>query len=499
MTVTDTDQPVVDPAPEPEAIVETPAVVEPIVAAATEPNRVTMAIVAAADSGDPVLDDNGVALPQRWQAIATAEGVETGDGRMIAPGALGVRPLPLPLMFLNETPEWGHSGALAAGTMDRCDRDSDTGAILAGGSYDLGSEAGMEAARTCRDQIVRYVSVDLTEMSAEWVYTDWEMDDWGDMYPTDGYLLVTAANIGGITQCAIPAFYQATIVPEGVELDLSTLPERTSLDGPLELITASVGAFADLFPAPDLPPAEWFTDPHFDAPQSWPACQVTDDGRVFGHAALWDTPHIGYNVYNATKAPRSRSGYAYFLRGATMVADAEGAETSIRTGPLTMGVGHARETQTYSEAMAHYDDVRAGVADIAVGEDEYGIWFSGAIRPGVTNGQVRALRASGVSGDWREPKESYGLEFMALLAVNVPGFPTALAASAHHVESDPRPKVYINEGRPLALVAAGRPQRNSSGKVNALLHRIAELEAIVLPMRADQAKAALANLRSGVS
>jgi hypothetical protein len=60
-------------------------------------------------------------------------------------------------------------------------------------------------------------------------------------------------------------------------------------------------------------------------------------------------------------------------------------------------------------------------ADVTAGEDDFGIWVAGALRPGLRAEDVRALMASDVSGDWRRIGGS--LELVAVLAVNVPGFP----------------------------------------------------------------------------
>ena len=45
-------------------------------------------------------------------------------------------------------------------------------------------------------------------------------------------------------------------------------------------------------------------------------------------------------------------------------------------------------------AMRHYDDTAIVVADVAIGEDEYGIWLAGAVRPDATEEQIRTLTAS---------------------------------------------------------------------------------------------------------
>ena len=55
------------------------------------------------------------------------------------------------------------------------------------------------------------------------------------------------------------------------------------------------------------------------------------------------------------------------------------------------------------------------------GEDEFGIWLAGALRPGLAPERIRELMAADVSGDWR--RIGGALELVGVLAVNVPGFP----------------------------------------------------------------------------
>ncbi|TLK47447.1 hypothetical protein [Glutamicibacter sp. V16R2B1] len=86
----------------------------------------------------------------------------------------------------------------------------------------------------------------------------------------------------------------------------------------------------------------------------------------------------------------------------------------------------------------HHDHTCHAVAYVAAGEDEHGIWVAGALRPDATDEQIRVLRASPLSGDWR----SWGgnLELIAALAVNTPGFPVL--------------RQVVAGGVPQALVAA---------------------------------------------
>lgn len=185
----------------------------------------------------------------------------------------------------------------------------------------------------------------------------------------------------------------------------------------------------------DLPPAAHFSNPNFKMPTP---LTITNDGRVMGHLAIWGTCHLTHtNAGKCITPPKSRSGYAYFTTGAVLTK--EGAE--IPVGQITLGTGHAGEMLNAKQTLAHYDNTGTAVADIVVGEDAHGIWFSGSLRPGVTAAQVRTLRAHPLSGDWRRMAGS--LELVASLCVNVQGFPV------------PRPKGRVANGSMQTLVAAG--------------------------------------------
>jgi hypothetical protein len=117
----------------------------------------------------------------------------------------------------------------------------------------------------------------------------------------------------------------------------------------------------------------------------------------------------------------------------------------VRTGKISLGTGHAQLGLAAGAAKEHYDNTGSAVADIVVGEDNYGIWFSGAVRPDVDDTSIRAFRASAVSGDWRTI--GGGLEMVALLAVNTPGFPVPRANLVASAAGD--------TDEPTALVSAG--------------------------------------------
>jgi hypothetical protein len=223
---------------------------------------------------------------------------------------------------------------------------------------------------------------------------------------------------------------------------------------------------------PTVPPADWFTNPSLEGPTP---LTVTDEGRVFGHIAAWHVDHIGMSF--GTKPPRSKSGYAYFHTGVVRTDNGK----DVPVGQLTLAGGHASLEASAIDAARHYDDTGSAIADVHAGEDKFGIWVAGSLRPGATPEQVRVLRASAPSGDWRPIKGS--LELVAVCQVNVPGFPIARARVA--------------SGQVYALVAAGAQvlAKMKADPLSELSARIAKLEGNSpedLAAKADAAKARIA-------
>lgn len=183
------------------------------------------------------------------------------------------------------------------------------------------------------------------------------------------------------------------------------------------------------------PPAAWFADPQLSLPTP---ITVTDDGRIYGHAAQWGSCHIGQE--GVCVQPPHEDAHPYYRTGE--VACDDGSRVAV--GQITVGTGHAPLHLGASPAAEHYDNTGAAVADVAVGNDAHGIWVAGAVRPGADPLKVYELQAAGqVSGDWRRIGGS--LRLVGLLAVNVPGFPV------------PKMRARVASGEPQALLAAGRP------------------------------------------
>ena len=362
------------------------------------------------------------------------EEVESGDGRKFQKDSISTRDLPVPLLWQIKTGS-GHDGSVVVGRIDYIER-IEGGMGNAYGVFDTGPY-GREAERLVRNGFLRGVSVDLDQFEAKENKKEKkdlkENADDGQEFGKDK-LTINKARIMAATIVAKPAFQECSIElsNEGDQEDTVT-PE----DGVYE---ESMEDFADLEPitasgflkqeVPMTPPADWFKDPKLTKPTP---LTVDEYGRIYGHIAAWNVNHIG--LPRATKPPRSRSKYAYFHTG---VLRTDGG-SDVPVGQLTLAGGHAPLNADAKSAAKHYDDTASAVADIHVGEDEYGIWCAGTIRPDLDEMQIRALRASAPSGDWRPING--GLELVAICQVNVPGFPTARAM--------------IAGGKMLALVAAG--------------------------------------------
>lgn len=228
-------------------------------------------------------------------------------------------------------------------------------------------------------------------------------------------------------------------------------------------------------------PAEWFVDPELKMPTP---VTVTREGRVFGHIAQWGVCHVGLGLSvglgdTCTEAPHSPTNYAYYRTG---VVDTDQGE--IPVGNLTMGIGHAPDKASARATIAHYDNVNAVVADVVTGEDEHGIWFSGAMRPNLTDDQIRAFKGATLSGDWRTIGGE--LELVAALAVNVPGF------------GIPRLSLAASGGRQTALIAAGMIKRQDMEDFAPNEKAVKDFASAVLAdmARREQAKKAKAKYRA---
>ena len=410
---------------------------------------------AEAPAGEPVDGVEAVPTPEgAWEGVIAREGEQTGDGRLIEDGALRWDELPIPLRVAFKD-VGGHDGAEVCGRIETVER-REGGDIYATGTFDLGSAVGMEAYRQVSEQMSNGVSIDTDDVTfrimarADLVAADDdatpepETDAEGRVKvatrsSSDEVTVIESARLRAATLVAVPAFasarvYAAGQVPapaepseSGENADSEADFARSEDADPLNrdaLIAAAI---------PTAPPEAWFKDPGLTGPT---ALVIEDDGRVYGHIAAWGTCHIG-QIGKCVEPPTSPSNYAYFRTGALQTAEG----TSVAVGHLTMDTGHAGPRDSATQAAAHYDNTGYVFADVAAGEDAYGIWVAGSLRPGIPAERVRIARSAPISGDWRTIRGS--LELVGALAVNVPGFPV------------PRPRGLLASGEVKSLLASG--------------------------------------------
>lgn len=402
-------------------------------------------------AGDPVPETASGAGPSgRWEGVIAREGEMTGDGRLIEDGALRWDDLPIPLRVAFKD-VGGHDGAEVCGRIETVER-RDGGDIYATGTFDLGSAVGAEAFRQVSEQMSNGVSIDTDDVTfrimAKADMPEADVADSGNesdtdpegrvkvaaMSSSDELTVIESARLRAATLVAVPAFATARIYAAGKApaKPVEDSETREAVEASAEPVSQSRDSLTAAA-IPTAPPEAWFKDPALTGPT---ALVVEDDGRVYGHIAAWGTCHIG-QIGKCVEPPTSPSNYAYFRTGALRTAEG----TTVAVGHLTMGTGHAGPRDSANAAAEHYDNTGTVFADVAAGEDAYGIWVAGSLRPGISAEQVRVARSAPISGDWRTIRGS--LELVGALAVNVPGFPV------------PRPQGLLASGEVRSLQASG--------------------------------------------
>lgn len=403
------------------ATVEDPAA-EPVTAELTD-----IVLTAAADGG-----------PTRWQATLLVEDVATEDGRIMAPDSISWRGLPLSLGLMLETPHSDDYDAPACGRIDQIWRAGSL--IQASGVFADDAEdpdlraAGAQAAEAVASRIVRGISVDLLVLGDDVIFVPDETDD---QIETEEDLEDSMLTVGGdelVEVMEMPSGRYVYVVTEGVIGSACIVPVPAIAQAQIEVITAAYTArfktqtfvtplFAETLVAsvaPLKPPAAWFDTPEPDEPTP---ITITDDGQIYGHAALWSSCHEGFRG-RCVPPPKSKTGYSHFHVGAIKTDDG----TVVPIGKITLKAPHADISVNAAAARQHYDNTASVGAFVRAQDGKLGIWLAGCVRSDASEELVRDLLANPVSGDWR------GGEMVAVHAVPDPGFPV-LRASANADDS----------------------------------------------------------------
>lgn len=398
-------------------------------------------------------ESEDVSSRKEWEGVLAVIGHPTSDRRLLIPGEISNRDLPLPFLVQTAT-EDGHRGAEVAGRIEKIthipasefDRADDfnvgdvrEGAVIvfAEGTLD-GSEHEEDAVRMIENGAG--VSID---MPPERV-APFDVDTLEELNPEDltfedhvfgNYLTGIAGKIAAATIVSIPAFEEASVALVG---DKALVASAYGIHIRKETLTASAAGIA-----PIKPPSEWFYSEEADEPTP---LTVTEDGQVYGHLALWNQCHVGFA--SCERPPRSDSNYSYFHVGQIETAEGE----LLNVGRITVGRngsakgGHASLVLGRQGAMEHYDASGCVAAFVRAKDGVHGIWLSGSVRSDAPAEKIRDLRANPPSGDWRD------YELVAVLSVPVPGFPIP-RAEARMVASG------AEEDMPVLIATGYAPER----------------------------------------
>lgn len=475
----------------------------------------------------------------RWRALTVIVGRPTDDGRQF--DAITWRDTPLSLLWQRENLP-GHEGSVVVGRIDAIYPDPDDASrIWSEGVFDAHGEDGLECLRLVDSGMLKGVSVDASVLDVvieetgllrysgkigaltvvafpafEECYIellDDEADD-DDVMPamlSEEAPATAAAAPEAEAEAEAPAEEEPAApapaaevdatVDEPVEMEVgrkgkTKTPKRgdrvrimrgdgdasaevavQEFDGTVSLVAAGAPVGA--------PERSWFERPAFTRRTGF---HVIDhpDGRiqVYGHIHGWGECHVGSPAGQCVTVPRGAS-YAYMndVDGRGVVCS-DGSR--VQTGPITLNADHASLSMGWLRAKDHYAHTGLAVADVVCGEDEFGIWVAGAVRPGTPEEQVHVLRASSPSGDWRTIGGR--LELVAVLMVNMPGFP-ALAASGADLPAPLSFRMEDGEVRSLIVrseVAGADCGCGGHGALDEALDRLANIEAAFAAWSAER-------------
>jgi len=457
---------------------------------------------AAAPAADPVTAAAGDGQAQTplsgwWAGPLLALNHRTGDSgpvpRMFGIPEDGISSTVHPWLSWQEASGFGHEGKVSIGRpevlwvaphqLDGVDVEHLWGA----GSFDMSDPVAVDVARKVADGFAGTVSVDPDSAQVELRWLDADGKEVDEPDEDDIWAFLEGEDIGcapvdffhtwrfaGTTLVQDPAFHtgwvQVTDTPPAELAGDNAVWTRdvagaVTASAAVAPPTGQVGSqhWCEQVAAavPWEPPAAFFTNPQLTGPTK---VTVTGDGRVHGHVARWDTLHETVRI----PPPRCPLGgtYAKFHRHPVTTADGH----TVLTGPLATG-GHADTDPRVSltTAQAHYDNPLFVLADVVAGEDDHGIWVSGALRPGVSPFQVMLAYRYSFSGDWRDQA------MIAACSCSVPAYElrhdqtvVALAAAAgpnRPTLASPRQRSRRYRDGSLAVLVASGIIRPSAGRL----------------------------------
>lgn len=372
------------------------------------------------------------------------EGIQTGDGRVIASGAVNHADLPLPFAWARDGTQHVDIMEVApqVGTIETLSRSAD-GTWAATGTLDDEQPDGAELARrmdagTASHGNREFVSVDPDDIAIQVIAME-EGDDedtiivasgsiagrmptWA-LFDTRAFLASLGLQRRAVTAAAGEPDPGPDGGPDGVVLFEDSIDSmllrftRMRLRGVTAVPTPAFdGAFIELDavgastdePSDDDEPSDEEPPPENDdgdesrsivahgAPAlvhgllvpDAPAREVFDEpGEPDGSLNVDDYRVSGYvALWDTCHTAYSDQCIRPPREDASYGMFRHGSVvcedgSTFSTGPFTWGIPHADLDLELLQAQAQYADARHGFADVVVGANEYGIWHAGALRP----------------------------------------------------------------------------------------------------------------------
>jgi hypothetical protein len=142
-------------------------------------------------------------------------------------------------------------------------------------------------------------------------------------------------------------------------------------------------------------------------------------GQVFGYVAPKGQCILESDPTSCWMVPPSPTNYDYAHQGTTVLADG----SILPTANLGGGKGHADVQLGWAQVPLFYENTSYQMAAVRYGEDDFGVYGVGVLRPEATWGQALEFVRSATSGDWRWVQELNAWDFAGSCLVNLPGFP----------------------------------------------------------------------------
>ena len=402
----------------------------------TVPVNISLNLVNALAAADP-----GGRIPV--EGPVCVEGEPTGDGRLMCEGAIYWDGM-LPATIVFDMEDGDHSGT-TIGAMETLER-RDNGVIWTVGYLSASDVPEIQELVTRAAELLQEGAVGVSlrfdseevevrvkrSLIEESAVAEVNIDDSDPEMDAEGERIVVARYCA---DDAVYAFTSARVRHLAIVDTAASANARLSITGAV----AAAGIVGDWSGR-----EHFFDDPAFgdysvdarlryDPDRGVWSCPPTIDhetGQVFGHITPQGICLRGRPDRCVTPPDGDLQG---FMRGHAPAAG------GLRTGVICVGGGHCGVGIGAAEATMFYDNTGRAVADVRVGKDRYGVWFTGMARPGAAQNDLYAFASSDVSGHWEYSKAGR-MTLVGLPSVNVGGFPkgwmtydefrTGLAASA---------------------------------------------------------------------